>query len=90
MVNTFPNPTQPPFAKGGRGGIYDFHISWVARSAMGNSFDIDSPSVHHFVRALVFELYAYEKTVPTDMGCPERNSRMLILLLPSNWISLMR
>jgi hypothetical protein len=22
----------PPFAKGGRGRIYDFHISWVAKS----------------------------------------------------------
>jgi len=29
---------QPPFAKGGRGGIYDFHISWMAKSAMGNLF----------------------------------------------------
>jgi len=33
-ISKFP---QPPFAKGGRGGIYDFHISWVAKSAMGNS-----------------------------------------------------
>jgi len=25
--NTFPNPPPPPFSKGGRGGIYDFHVS---------------------------------------------------------------
>ena len=30
------------------------------------------------------------KTVPTGMECPERKSRTVILLLPSNWISWIR
>lgn len=32
----------------------------------------------------------YLKTVPTEMGCPKRKSRTVILFLPSNWTSLMR
>ncbi len=41
------NPPTPPLAKGGRGG-FDIRFQ--------DLIDIDSPSVHHFVRTLAFDM----------------------------------